>query len=103
MELPQEILDEILSYGDPVVAQKMEGVLHQIKYHRKMLEIDSKINLIHIGRVNVYHGITQQDFYLYILDKSYIKKNVYNSKSKFFSNDIIINNNLWAIYPFPTT
>ena len=24
MELPQEIVDEILSYGDPVVAQKME-------------------------------------------------------------------------------
>ena len=99
MELPQEILDEILSYGDPVVAQKMECVLNQIKYHRKMLEIYSKINRIHIGRVNVYHGITQQHFYLYILDQSYIKKNVYNSKSKFFSNDIIIHNNPWIMYP----
>ena len=45
-----------------------------MKYHRKMLQIDSNINLIHLGRVNVYHGISQRDFYLYILDKSYMKK-----------------------------
>ena len=37
MELPQEIIDEILSYGNPVVTQKFECVIHQTKYHRKML------------------------------------------------------------------
>jgi len=96
---PQEIIDENLSYGDPVVTQKLECVLNQIKYHLKRLEIERKINLIHIGRVNVYHGITQQHFYLYILDKSYMKKNVYNSKSKFFFKNIILHNNIWATYP----
>jgi hypothetical protein len=30
MELPQEIIDEILSYGDPVVTQKLECVLNQV-------------------------------------------------------------------------
>jgi hypothetical protein len=97
MELPQEMIDEILSYGDPEVTQKFDCVLNQMKYHRKMLQIDSNINLIHLGRVNVYRGI--RDFYLYILDKSYMKKNVYNSKSKFFSKNIIFYNNLWATYP----
>jgi hypothetical protein len=99
MELPQEMIDEILSYGDPEVTQKFDCVLNQMKYHRKMLQIDSNISLIHLGRVNVYRGISQRDFYLYILDKSYMKKNVYNSKSKFFSKNIIFYNNLWATYP----
>lgn len=39
MELPQEIMDEIMSYGDPIVTQKHQSVVRQIEYHRKMLDI----------------------------------------------------------------
>ena len=33
--LPQEIMDEIMSYGDPIVTQKHQSVVHQIQYHEK--------------------------------------------------------------------
>lgn len=88
MNLPQEIVDEILSYGDPIVTQKNECVIHQMKYHRKMLEVDSERTIMFLGRFNVYSGITMRHFYLYILDKSYIKKNVYHNKSKYFNSSI---------------
>lgn len=85
MELPQEIMDEIMSYGDPIVTQKHQSVICQIEYHRKMLDIDSKMTrMLYMGRFNVYGGITPEYFYLYILDKSYMKKNVYYDRSKFF-------------------
>ena len=83
--LPQDIIDEILSYGDPFVTQKHEAVVNQINYHRKMLEVDSTQPMLFYGRSNVYCGITSRHFYLYILDKSYMKKNVYHTKSKYFS------------------
>lgn len=85
MELPQEIMDEIMSYGDPMVTQKHQSVIRQIEYHRKMLDIDSKMpRMLYMGRLNVYGGITSKHFYLYILDKSYMKKNIYCDESKFF-------------------
>lgn len=87
--LPQEIMDEILSYGDPIVTQKHKSVVNQINYHRKMLEVDSGLTLLYMGRRNVYSGITAEDFYLYILDKSYMKKNLYCNKSKYFHSHYI--------------
>ena len=81
--LPQEIMDEILSYGDPIVTQKHETVVNQINYHRKMLEVDSRRTMLYLGRLNVYGS---RDFYLYILDKCYMKKSVYQTKSKYFGN-----------------
>jgi hypothetical protein len=86
--LPQEIMDEILSYGDPFVTQKYEAVVNQINYHRKMLEVDSRLTMFYL-RLNVYSGITSRDFYLYILDKSYMKKNVYYTTSKYFGKYIL--------------
>lgn len=82
--LPQEIMDEILSYGDPIVTQKHLSVVNQINYHRKMLDVDSRITLIYMGRLNIYYGITEIHFYFYILDKSYIKKNVYHTRGRYF-------------------
>lgn len=83
--LPQEIMDEILSYGDPIVTQKHTSVVNQMNYHRKMLEVDSGVPVIsYMGRMNVYSGITPEYFYLYILDKSYMKKNVYRDTHKYF-------------------
>ena len=84
--LPQEIMDEILSYGDPIVTQKHETVVNQINYHRKMLEVDSRLTMLYLGRLNVYGGITSRDFYLYVLDKCYMKKSVYQTTSKYFGN-----------------
>ena len=85
MELPQEIMDEIMSYGDPMVTQKHQSVIRQIEYHRKMLDIDSKLpRMVYLGRANVYGGISPEYFYLYILDKSCMKKNIYCHKSKYF-------------------
>jgi len=84
--LPQEIMDEIMSYGDPIVTQKHQSVVHQIQYHRKMLKVDSRLTLIYLGRLNAYYGITSMDFYLYILDKSYIKKNLYRDTGKYFNH-----------------
>ena len=82
--LPQELIDEILSYGDVYVTQKHDSVINQINYHRKMLDIDSIIAHLCMGQLNLYSGITDKFFYLYILDKSYIKKNIYRSDSKYF-------------------
>ena len=35
MDLPSELVAEILSYGDVMVTQKYDGVLRQLKYHTK--------------------------------------------------------------------
>ena len=86
--LPQELIDEILSYGDVYVTQKHDSVINQINYHRKMLDIDSIITPLYMGRLNVYIGITEEFFYLYILDKSYIKKNMYRSDGKYFNHRV---------------
>ena len=86
--LPQELVDEILSYGDVYVTQKHDSVINQINYHRKMLVVDSGITPLYMGRLNVYIGITEEYFYLYILDKSYIKKNMYRSDGKYFNNRV---------------
>jgi len=82
--LPQEIMDEILSYGDPIVTQKHLSVVNQINYHRNMLEVDRRTTLLYLGRLNTYHGITERYFYYYILDKSYMKTNVYHTRSRYF-------------------
>lgn len=84
--LPSEIIDLIMSYGDVQVTQRFETVLAQFKYHRKMLEVDSRLTPLSFGRFNVYAGITTEMFYLYILDKSYIKKNIYRDYGKFFNS-----------------
>lgn len=84
--LPQDIMDEILSYGDPIVTQKHASVVNQINYHRKMMEVDGGLpGRSYMGRMNVYSGITAEYFYLYILDKSYMKKNVYRDTHKYFT------------------
>ena len=82
--LPSEIIDLIMSYGDVQVTQRFETVLVQFKYHRKMLEVDSRLTPLSFGRFNMYAGIPTSMFYLYILDKAYIKKYTDRSQGKFF-------------------
>ena len=88
--LPSDIIAEIMSYGDVGVTQCFETVLVQFKYHRKMLEVDSRMTPLSFGRFNVYAGISAELFYLYILDKSYIKKNIYRDYGKFFNSNTSI-------------
>ena len=91
VNLPQEIIDEILSYGDVVVTQCHNSVINQIKYHIKMLVVDSRAIPLYAGRFNMYSGISENEFYLYILDKTYIKKRVYRDAGKFFRTGYFIN------------
>ena len=97
VNLPQEIIDEILSYGDVVVTQRHKSVINQINYHRKMLVVDSRAMPLYAGRFNMYSGISENEFYLYILDKAYIKKRIYRSAGKFFRVDYLLNytHTLW--------
>ena len=84
VNLPQEIIDEILSYGDVVVTQRRASVINQLSYHRKMLDVDSRATQLCAGRFNMYSGISEHEFYLYILDKAYIKKHIFRTAGKFF-------------------
>ena len=72
--LPQDIIDYILSFGDVYVAQKFDSVLRQFQYN--LTEFDFFANKPHLslGQINNYSGFSVDMFYLYILDKSYIKK-----------------------------
>ena len=74
--ISQDIIDYILSFGDVYVTQKFNSVLRQIQYHRT--EFDFFAN----KPFNNYSGFSADMFYLYILDKSYIKKNVFRTKGK---------------------
>ena len=91
VNLPQEIIDEILSYGDVAVTQRYKSVIIQINYHIKMLAVDSRAMPLYAGRFNMYSGISAEEFYLYILDKAYIKKRVYRDAGKFFRTRYFIN------------
>lgn len=85
MALPQEIVDEILSYGDPVVTQKHQSVINQINYHRKVFGVDRRLPPIsYLDRWNVYSGASPEEFYLYVLDKCYMKADVYRTACKYF-------------------
>lgn len=97
VNLPQEIIDEILSYGDVAVTQRYKSVIIQINYHIKMLAVDSRAMPLYAGRFNMYSGISENEFYLYILDKAYIKKHIYRDAGKFFRTGYFINyaHNLW--------
>ena len=84
VNLPHEIINDIISYGDVEVTQRFKSVIIQINYHRKMFDIDSKLTPFYFGRLNSYAGISEEEFYLYILDKAYIKQNIYCDRSRFF-------------------
>ena len=64
--LPQEIIDEILSYGDPFVTQKMEKVLFQLKYHSEKF---NEMFQTPMYWFNPYYGYTNEMFYRFMLKK----------------------------------
>lgn len=89
--LPQDIIDYILSFGDVYVAQKFDSVLRQFRYNRTEFDFFANKPRLSLGQINNYSGFSVDMFYLYILDKSYIKKNVFRTKGKTSTNELYYN------------
>ena len=68
MELPNDIIDEILSYGDVDVTQKYEGVLLQLNFYIKEFNYHRK------QPNNVWSTYADYEYKIYALTKSKIKK-----------------------------
>ena len=79
MDLPMELVYEILSYGDVVVTEKYESVLRQLKYHTKEFQYHRNYNPL-----SQWYFKPDSYYTLYILMKNQIKmhldKYIYTSK-----------------------
>lgn len=98
-KLPDEIINEILSYGDPVINEKYNHVLFQFKKH-----------------VKTFHSLTQNNhsiwfqfpchlFHYYVLRQSYLerKSKFPNSNFKrFISHKITDENLIWVASNYMT-
>jgi len=62
--LPMDIVDLILSYGDPVITNRFQCVHYQLKYHQKEFDV-----LRHKPR-NTYYGCKSYDLPYFILTRS---------------------------------
>jgi len=97
MYLPDELVSEILSYGDVYVTQKYDGVLRQLNYHKK--EYDYR---------RFYDNLSQwylkpsSHYKLYILMKNQIKKRldqyIYTPNPDCFYNINVFSDNLDNIH-----
>lgn len=68
MELPNDIINEILSYGDVDVTQKYEGVLLQLKFYIKEFNYHRK------QPYNIWSTYDDYEYKIYALTKNRIKK-----------------------------
>lgn len=79
MSLPDEIIEEILSYGDVEVTQKYHGTLRQMKYHIKEFQYQQDQN-----KRSQWYRKPMSYYTLYILMKNNIKlhldRHIYTSK-----------------------
>lgn len=102
--LPDEIVEEILSYGDVCVTQKYQGTLQQIKYHIKEFQYQQEKN-----KRSQWYRKPMSYYTLYILMKNNIKlhlgRHIYTSKPSglynincVYSENEINNNNLIESY-----
>ena len=73
VNLPQEIIDEILSYGDVAVTQRYKSVIIQINYHIKMLAVDSRA--MPPGLICIVVFPQKSSIYIFLI--RHILKNVY--------------------------
>ena len=82
MKLPNDIIDEILSYGDVDVTQKYEGVLLQLNFYIKEFNYHRK------KPNNVWSTYADYEYKIYALTKSKIKKYILkiSKKSRVFIN-----------------
>jgi hypothetical protein len=79
MDLPSELVAEILSYGDVEVTQKYDGVLRQLKYHTKEFDYHRNYN---INSQWYYKPTTHYKFYILMKNqmKKHLDKYIYTSK-----------------------
>ena len=94
MDLPMELVYEILSYGDVVVTEKYESVLRQLKYHTKEFQYHRNYNPL-----SQWYFKPDSYYTLYILMKNKIKmhldKYIYTSKpSKIYNINCVFTQNL---------
>jgi len=68
IELPKDVIDIILSYGDPIINEKYSFVMKQIEYLKR------EFNYKRLQPYNIWYHYTESDFMEYILYKN-------NSKS----------------------
>lgn len=68
VNLPDDVIDIILSYGDPIINQKYSFVMKQLEY------LMNEFNYKRKNRFNTWHGYHEYHFKYYILYKNYSKR-----------------------------
>ena len=63
--LPDDIINEIISYGDVNVTQKYKGVIIQLNYYKKEFDYQRKSH-----KNGYWYGVSGDHYNLYILYKS---------------------------------
>jgi hypothetical protein len=100
MDLPSELVAEILSYGDVMVTQKYDGVLRQLKYHTKEFHYHRNYN----PKSQWYYKPTTH-YKFYILMKNQIKMNldkyIYTSKPSKMYNINCVYTEIYNLTNFP--
>ena len=72
-QTPDEVVKKILSYGDPIVTQRFNGVMRQIQYYN---------GEFHYHRTNHFrpfcrwYDVSETDYYMYALREVFLKKHV---------------------------
>jgi hypothetical protein len=85
IELPDDVIDLILSYGDPIVNQKYIFVMKQLRFLKK------EFNYKRLQPYNTWHGYKESEFKHYILYKN-------NSKNSLNYCHVICNHTYCNMY-----
>lgn len=62
--LPDDVIENILSYGDPIINEKYTCVILQIKY------LNNEFNYIRLKPYNTWYGYSKEFFKKYALYKN---------------------------------
>lgn len=71
--LPDVIIDKILTYGDPEVTEKLSNVMKQITYYKSEFDYHRTNHYRPFCR---WYDISETDYYKYALREEYLKKHV---------------------------
>jgi len=71
VELPIDLIEYILSYGDPEVTIKYKAVINQLKYYKK------EFNYLRHQELNFYGNWTEEQTMYFILNRNYFKVEAY--------------------------
>ena len=107
--LPDEIVNNIISYGDPIVTQLYKNVMRQLHFNYK------EFNYLRKQTTNFYRGFRKCDFRYFVLNRANNKKEInYNDEEKerrtklvtflhILENEYMLQNctNHGILYPLP--